>query len=129
MSQENVEVVRSIFAQWAEGDFSSADWADPEIEFRNIVQRAEAHGVAAMAKQWREWLTAFEHFSSHPEKYLDAGDSVLVMTRFLGTGKGSDAPISDFQGACLFTLRGGRVVRLLLFTDRHKALEAAGLSE
>jgi ketosteroid isomerase-like protein len=129
MSQENVEIVQSIFAPWTEGDFSSADWADPEIEFRSIAEHGEAHGVAAMAERWRGWLRAFEHFSSHAEEYLEAGDQVLVMTRFLGTGRSSDAPISDFQGACLFTLRNGKVVRLALFTDRRAALEAAGLSE
>jgi ketosteroid isomerase-like protein len=129
MSQENVEIVQSIFASWTEGDFSSADWADPEIEFRSIAEYGETHGVAAMAKRWRGWLTAFEHFSSHAEEYLEAGDRVLVMTRFRGAGRGSDAPIGDFPGACLFTLREGKVVRLVLFTDRREALEAAGLSE
>ena len=127
MSQENVEIVQSIVAPWTEGDFSSTDWADPEIEFGSIAERGEAHGVAAMAKRWRGWLTAFEHFSAHAEEYLEAGDQVLVMTRFLGTGNGSDAPIGDFKGACLFTLREGKVVRLALFTDRRAALEAARL--
>src|SRR5438874_1111424 len=33
MSSVNVDLVRSIFAAWEQGDFSSSEWAHPEIEY------------------------------------------------------------------------------------------------
>ena len=129
MSEENVEVVRSILANWARGDYSSVDWADPDIAYRDAEGR-ESRGLDALARRWREFLTVWDHFATTPERFIDAGDDrVLVLVRFEGRGRASGTPTTAFSGGQLFTLREDRVVRLDLFTGTKEALEAAGPSE
>ena len=129
MSEENVEIVRSIYARWVNGDYSVADWADAEIQYR-LFDGRETVGVEAMGNLWRDFLATWDEFTNVPDRFLDAGEGrVLVLTRFGGRSKGSGIPITDFPGASLFTLREGKVVRLFLYPDQKKALEAAGLEE
>ena len=57
MASTNVDLVRSIFAAWERGDFSSADWADPEIEFAVPTDGpGRWTGVARMAEANRDFL-------------------------------------------------------------------------
>ena len=47
----NLDLVRSILAAWESGDFSSAEWAHPEIEFVLASEGpAVWKGSAAMAE-------------------------------------------------------------------------------
>ena len=126
MSAENVELVRSITAEWGQGIYSSAAWAHPDIEL--VADGGVTRGINEVAKRWAEFLEAWDEFATSAEEILEAGDDrVLALVRFQGRGRGSGTPVADFSGAQLFTFRDGKVVRLELFTQRDAALDAAGL--
>jgi ketosteroid isomerase-like protein len=134
MSQENVEVVRAVCTPWERGDFSSVEWAHPEIEFAFADGPTPGTwtGVAAMNDAWRETLTAFESLDIKVEDYVPLdGDRVLVLMHDSGRGKGSGFDLGqlDNRGANLFHIRKGQVTKLVLYFDRERALEAVGLSE
>jgi ketosteroid isomerase-like protein len=132
MSQKNVELVRSIFAAWERGDFSSPEWAHPEIEF--VVADGPTPGswtgVAAMAATWREALSAFEELRVAADEYRALDDErALVLVHFRGRGKTSGLEVGDVQmkGANQFHVRGGKVTRLVLYWDRERAFADLGL--
>lgn len=128
MSSENVEAVRRISDAWARGDFSSAEWADPEIDFRTQFMASETHhGIKAAAREWGGWLHTFEDFRSEALEFFDVGDQVVTFNRFSGSGKSSGVPLSEIPGAARFVLRDGKVVELELYTDRKQALRDAGI--
>jgi ketosteroid isomerase-like protein len=130
MSQENVELVRSIVADWARGDYSSVGWADPEIEFTMAGSFVVTRGPEAMARRWGEFLSAWQHLATVPEDFIKAsGDRVLVLVRFVGRGRTSGIPVEAFFGGQLFTVREGKIARLATYSDRQEAFEAAGLPD
>ena len=134
MSQENVELVRSTFAAWERGDFSSAEWAHPGIEFVGADGPApgSSTGVAAMAGAWRETLSAFEELRCEADEFRVLDDErVLVLMHFRGRGKTSGLEVGDIhmRGANLFHVQGGKVTSLVCYFDRDRALEALRLRE
>jgi len=83
MSQENVELVRSIYAAWERGDYSSAEWAHPEIEYVSADGPAPGRstGLAGMAGVFSEWLSAWEEWRVEAEEYRHLGGGrVLVLS-------------------------------------------------
>ncbi len=127
MSQENVEIVRSIYAAWGRGDFSSVEWADPEIEYV-IVDGPEPgswNGRAAMAETMRSILNAWENARIEADEYMELEDErVLVLNHLSGQGKTSGLDVGKMRrnGAAILRVRDGRVTRYASYNDRDRAL-------
>jgi hypothetical protein len=111
---ENLDLVRSIFADWERGDFSRADWADPGIEF-TIADGPDpslSRGLAGMAQALRARLSAFSDFRVESDEYRAIDDKrVLVLNHAVGgRGKtsGHQLPGIAVPGADLFHVRAAR---------------------
>jgi ketosteroid isomerase-like protein len=133
MASANVELVRSIYQAWELGDFSSADWAHPEIEY--VIADGPAAGswtgLAAMAEATSDWLSVWEQYSIAAEQYRELDDErVLVLNRRSGRGKTSRLELSEMrsQGADVFHLRDGKVTRSVHYWDREHGLADLGLA-
>jgi ketosteroid isomerase-like protein len=134
MSQENVELVRSIFAAWDRGDFSAAQWAHPEIEYAIADGPAPGSwtGVARAADAWRDLLSAWEEYRLEADEFRELDDErVLALDHISGRGKTSGLELGQMRGkgAALFHIREGKVTRLVFYWDHERALADLGLSE
>jgi ketosteroid isomerase-like protein len=128
MSQENVEIVRGVYDAWMRGDFTRGDAFDPEVEFvmSDWPEATKTRGLEAMARAWRASLNAWEDFRAAPGEVFDAGEHVVVITHVTARGKSSGVE-TKASTATMWTLEGGKVVRLALYWDGSKAMRAAGL--
>ena len=119
----NLDLVRSIFAAWERGDYSSADWVHPGIEFVVVEgpKQGSRTGLAAMAAFWREFLSGWEDWRIFADEYRELDDErVLVHLHAGGREKTSGLKLGQMQargGSCLFHVRGGQVTRLVVYYD------------
>jgi ketosteroid isomerase-like protein len=133
MSQASVELVRSIYAAWERGDFSSTAWAHPEIEYVHAdgPDAGSWKGLTAMAKSWRDTLRAWEGYRVAVDEYREIdGERILVFVRVRARGKTSGLEVGQMRtdAANLLHIRGGKVTRLVIYWDRERALADLGLA-
>ena len=139
MSQENVEIVRQMnegFFAFQNGDPSALATAlavlDPDIEWHGTVggldENQVAHGYEELAKAFAENFEAWEKLVLETERYIDAGDSVVVFWHEVARSRHSEQEM-ETNTAVIYAVRDGRVVEARGYMDRAEALKAVGLSE
>jgi ketosteroid isomerase-like protein len=133
MASTNLDLVRSIYAAWEHGEFSSNEWAHPEVEFvvADGPEPGSSTGSAGMSGGNRAILDGWEDIRLEPEEYREIdGERVLVLIRHYGRGKTSGLEIGKLysKGANLFHVRGGKVIRIVVYWDPERALADLGLA-
>jgi ketosteroid isomerase-like protein len=133
MSQENVEIVKRASESLERRDWRGmTDTFDPNVELHGTVGGLEEGKIL---RGLSEIIQAFETendevWDEHriePQKFIDAGDRVVVLQREYQRSKSGAELVIDT--ASILDLRDGRIVRIQGYMDPAEALEAAGLSE
>ena len=124
---ENLDLVRSIIADWERGDFRSAQWADSEIEYvvADGPSPGKWTGLAGMAEGSRASFGVWDDWRLKADEFRELDDErVLVLLQASGRGKTSGLDVGSLgdRGAALFEMRGGKVVRHVAYWSRDRAL-------
>jgi ketosteroid isomerase-like protein len=130
MSQENVELVRSLQDDWNRGDRTvDADRIHPDLEFlpRRAATEGVYRGLAGLERFFADTLEVFEKFELQHE-YADLGERVLGWGHIHVRARGSGIE-TDIESGGVFEFRDGKVVRWEDFGSKDKAVEAVGLSK
>jgi ketosteroid isomerase-like protein len=133
MSRENVDVVKALFAAFAERDLDAAARVlHPEIEIRPAIvggpEGVVYRGLNGNRQFWADIDAAWTEFRIEPEEFRDLGGQVLVLGRALARGPGSGIAL-DEAAAWIAVVSEGQIIRFQSFSHQQEALEAAGLSE
>jgi ketosteroid isomerase-like protein len=127
---ENLDLVRSIYGDWERGDFSRADWADAEVEFVSTggLEDGSWKGLTAIGGAWRDILSAWNNMRVYAEEYREIdGERVFVLMHTHGRGEASGVELEQ-TAAHLFQVRDGKVIKLVQYWDRDRALAELGLA-
>jgi ketosteroid isomerase-like protein len=133
VSEQNVEIVRTMCDAFCAGDYPTAlDLLDSEVEWHGTaggldegqVFRGHSEVVAAFIDSAGAW----ESQILETTELIDADKVVVVFWHEIARGRESGAEV-ETETAVLYAVENGKIVRVTPFMDRAKALEAAGLSE
>jgi ketosteroid isomerase-like protein len=98
---------------------------DIELHERSDLPDAKVYRGRDETKEfWRKTQELFAEFRWEPLEFVDLGDVIVVETRLVGVGRGSDVPI-EAEETDVFWFRDGMLIRLAGFPTRDEALDAA----
>ena len=132
MSAENVRLVEEIYQCFASGDMagvgtrlsSDIEWNEAEnfpYADGNPYRGLDAIVNGVFARLAQDW----DGFAVHPERFLEGGDTVIMLGRYSGTCKATGRPMNP-QVAHVWTLAGGKAVKFQQLTDTLAVARATG---
>jgi ketosteroid isomerase-like protein len=137
MSQENVEIARrACEAAWRRPrpDFDTLNaLAHPDHEMFTVQSLVEGGGYRG-AQGFRDWLSSWgetfgEEWEVSVKQARAIDDERVLVTGWMNAhGLRGGVPVEQ-EFWVVMRVRGGKVTRSAVYTERAQALEAAGLAE
>jgi ketosteroid isomerase-like protein len=126
MTDANVGVVREGYRTLAEGDVEGfMALLDPEVEWTHpdeLPYGGTHRGIAGMQEVVRLWGETYELMQVIPEEFLDAGDDVIVIGRYVVRPRNGERLETWFVN--VFRVRDGKISRFRDFSDKAARLAA-----
>jgi len=128
MSQENVEIVRTMLDTWETVGFDATISAfDPDVELVDLQSamgmQDRGRGPEELRRIAEQWTEIFDDWRVEVHEIVDlGGEWVMAYVRFHGVGRDSGIPVSNRQFE-LYRLIEGKIVEIRVgFHDREGAL-------
>lgn len=144
MSEENVALVRRNYEVINAIDRSGGEFVDPEEVapdlWASLAPDFELHGRPdvpdpktyrgreATKEFWRMLQEVWAELRWEPLEFTDLGDAVVVETRIVAKGRGSEVRI-EADETDVFWFRDGELVRVQGFPTKAEAVEAVRSSD
>ncbi len=128
MSEQNVEVVRQLYAAWRRDGFGVVpELMDPEIEYVNpsyAVEPGVRRGYEEFAAAALAVTSVYGDYEVQESELEDLGQRVLVRAHVRTRSLGNAVPIEAERGY-VFEVRDGKVRSFAWFNDPADALQYA----
>ena len=113
---------------YAQGGFAAvAEFTHPDFEMSLMANHplgGRTYRAGAAGPAMLEFAESFENFRFEAEKFIDAGDRVVVAFHERGRARGGSVELDQVFGI-LYTLRDGKIARMEWFDSVDEALAAA----
>ncbi len=130
--EQMIVALRAAYAAFNRGDIDAALTPfDPQIEWTEPPE-FPGGGTYYGRENVKQYLTqsrdAWAEGSSDPERFITAGDRIVVFVHARVRPKGSDE-WHDVYLADVYTFHSGKAIQMRAFSNRQEALRWAGVED
>lgn len=130
--QAEISALREAYAAFNRRDIEAAlQPFDAQIEWSEPAEFAGGgrwHGREGVRRYLTQSRASFAEGSSEPERFIAAGDRIVVFVhahiRPVGSNEWQDVRLAD-----VYTMRNGKAIQMRAFADRQQALHWVGIDD